>query len=302
MSTKCLILDGGLATQLEAHGHVLGDSLWSARLLRDAPDEIQSVHREYLESGADVITTASYQSSIAGFMRHGLDETESIELIGRSVRLACSARDEFWSIPSNRLGRQRPWVAASVGAYGAFLANGAEYTGKYDLDEAGLLEFHRRRWLLLAEQNPDLMLCETIPSLVEARALATLAKETRLPVWISFSCRDSIHISDGTPIRRCAEFIDQAPAVSGLGVNCLAPDSVGAIVRTLRELTDKPIVVYLNSGETWQDRNWTGQASLDDFIELAQSWRTLGATLIGGCCRTYPSHIAGLRKMIDSPG
>ncbi len=169
ISTQYLILDGGLATQLEARGHDLGDALWSARLLRDAPAEIQAVNREYLAAGADVISTASYQATVSGFMSQGLSETEAIELIRRSVQLACAARDEFWNTPSNQQGRQSPLVAASIGAYGAYLANGAEYTGDYDLDEAGLLNFHHRRWFILAAQNPDIMLCETIPSLVEAR-------------------------------------------------------------------------------------------------------------------------------------
>ena len=290
-----LILDGGLATQLEKRGHDLSDSLWSARLLRDAPDEIQAVNREYLEAGADVITTASYQATVSGFMSHGLNEQEAIELIQRSVQLARTARDEFWNCPSNRPGRQRPLVAASVGSYGAFLANGAEYTGEYDLDEAGLMDFHRQRWFILAQQNPDLMLCETIPSLVEARVLSQLAAESQLPTWISFSCRDTSHIGDGTPLRQCAMFAQRTSAVSAIGVNCLSPHWVAEIVQNLRGFTDKPILVYPNSGEIWQDKQWVGESLLDQFTELAKSWRESGASIIGGCCRTTPAHIRGLR-------
>ena len=295
MPIKNLILDGGLATQLESRGHDLGDSLWSARLLRDAPEEIQAVNREYLEAGADVVTTASYQATVSGFMSHGLSESDALGLIERSVQLALAARDEFWNSPANRSGRQRPLVAASVGSYGAFLANGAEYTGEYDLDETGLMSFHRQRWFTLARQNPDLMLCETIPSLIEARILAELASESAMPTWISFSCRDTGHTGDGTPLEQCAQLAQQSTSVSAVGVNCLSPHWVAEIVESLRRSTDKPILVYPNSGETWQDKKWVGVSSLEQFTELAKTWRERGASIIGGCCRTTPDHIRGLR-------
>lgn len=295
----CFLLDGGLATQLESRGHVLSDALWSARLLRDAPGEIQSVHREFLEAGADVISTASYQATVTGFMRLGLSESESVDLIRQSVQLARAARDEFWSLQSNPAGRPLPRVAASVGAYGAFLANGAEYTGDYELGESELLAFHRRRWLILAQQNPDLMLCETIPSLAEARALAQLASETQIPTWISFSCRDIEHIGDGTPLTQCAEWADQTPAVSAIGVNCLSPKWGAPIIESIRKVTSIPILIYPNSGEVWRDRSWQGESSLEHFVTLARDWYRSGASIIGGCCRTTPTLIAGLRQMID---
>ena len=158
-----LVLDGGLATELERAGFDLDHPLWSARVLNEAPQAIAAVHRAYLEAGADCITTASYQASVPGFRRAGLSDAEAVEMLRRSVRLARETREAFWADPGNRAGRSLPLVAASVGPYGAYLANGAEYTGEYDLDEKGLVAFHQERLFLLAETEADLLACETIP-------------------------------------------------------------------------------------------------------------------------------------------
>lgn len=293
-----LIIDGGLATELEARGHDLSDELWSARLLKDDPDAIRQVHFDYLVAGADCVISASYQATVQGFVRTGLSEAEAEWLLQRSVELAREARDEFWSDEANREGRLRPLVAASVGPYGAFLADGSEYTGRYGLDEEELLSFHRRRWHLLSESGPDLLACETIPSAVEARALARLLAETPdMPVWFSFSCRDGEHISDGVPIVDCVEPLQRLPQVVAIGINCTAPRYISSLVRAVRSVTDKPVVVYPNSGEQYDATNkrWTGLSVPREFAEQSRAWREAGATLLGGCCRTGPHHVQQLR-------
>jgi homocysteine S-methyltransferase len=171
-----LVLDGGLATELEKAGLDLDHPLWSARVLFEAPAAIAAVHRAYLRAGADCITTASYQASQPGFVRAGRSAIEAANLLRLSVQLACEARAAFWADPRHHAGRREPLVAASIGPYGAYLANGAEYTGAYDLDEQGLLEFHRERFHLLAETEADLFACETIPSAEEARALVWMIR------------------------------------------------------------------------------------------------------------------------------
>jgi homocysteine S-methyltransferase len=299
--TEILILDGGQATQLEARGHDLGDKLWSARLLLDSPHEITAVHREYLEAGADCITTLSYQATVAGFMAAGVDEDRAKEFLRHSVRIAKAARDEFWSAAQQAAGRRRPLVAASVGPYGAYLANGAEYTGEYGLSKLELMEFHRERWQLLAEECPDVMLCETIPSLEEAEALAELAQQTpALPTWISFSCRDAQHICNGLAIHECAKKLNSCDAIEAIGVNCTAPGFVAGLIKQVRLASDKKIVVFPNSGESFDARTkrWTGEKDASQFASSARLWRDCGATIIGGCCRTTPSHIRAIREGI----
>ncbi|WP_084956859.1 homocysteine S-methyltransferase [Thermoactinospora rubra] len=279
---ETLVLDGGLATHLETLGADLGDELWSARLLLEDPALIRRVHADYFAAGAEVATTASYQASLPGFMRRGLSVAEAERLIRLSVELARQARDEHGS----------GLVAASVGPYGAYLADGSEYTGAYDLDEDGLLAWHRPRWEILAGAGADLLAVETIPSYPEARALARLlADSPGVRAWVSFSCRDDEHINDGTPLAEAAKLFDGLPQVVAVGVNCTAPRFVPGLVARLHA---KPAVAYPNSGETWNAtlRRWVGLA---DPVEYGQAAATWGAELVGGCCRTTPEHIRQIR-------
>jgi homocysteine S-methyltransferase len=285
-----LVLDGGLSTQLEALGADLGDELWSARLLLEEPALIRSAHAAYFAAGADVATTASYQASFPGFARRGLDVAQAERLMRLSVELAAQARDEAGG----------GLVAASVGPYGAYLANGAEYTGDYDLDEDGLFVWHRPRWEILASSEADLLACETIPSYPEARALARLLAETpAVKVWVSFSCRDAAHLNDGTPITEAAALFTGDSQVVAVGANCTAPRHIPDLIASLTGRL--PVVVYPNSGETWDAgrRRWTGSADPVEYGQAAKEWQAAGASLIGGCCRTTPEHIRQIRAHLS---
>jgi homocysteine S-methyltransferase len=296
-----LLLDGGLATELEKQGHDLDDPLWSARLLLEKPEAIARVHRDYLHAGADCLITASYQATLTGFQQRGLSREQAIALLRRSVELAMGVRDVFWADELNRVGRSRPQIAASIGPYGAYLANGAEYTGDYGLGEAGLLTFHRERWHILAESGADLLACETIPSAVEAQALAQLSQETTAtPVWVSFSCRDGAHIHDGTLLTEAVRPLLDLPQLVALGVNCTAPSHIPSLISHLKTVTDKPIVVYPNSGETYDagQNCWLGISSANEFAAASQTWYDAGARLVGGCCRTGPEHIRQMREKL----
>lgn len=294
------VLDGGLATQLEARGADLSDALWSARLLRDDPQAIRQVHADYLWAGADCIITASYQATMPGFMAVGLSEAEARHLIRLSVTLALEERDRYWAAldETARQSRLRPLVAASVGPYAAYKADGSEYSGDYDRDEEGLLQFHQERWKLLAASEADILACETIPVFAEARALARLLLQTPgRPAWFSFTCRDGRHIVDGTPIATCAAFLDQLDGVAGVGVNCTPPRYIPDLIRELSRTSNKPIIVYPNSGEIYDVTHhlWRGEAVPAEFGTFSREWRKLGAAGIGGCCRTTPAHIRQIR-------
>jgi homocysteine S-methyltransferase len=294
------VLDGGLATPLEARGADLSDALWSARLLRDDPAAIRQVHADYLWAGADCIITASYQATIPGFMAAGLSEAQARELIVLAVTVAVEERDRYWqSLPeAERQMRLRPLVAASIGPYAAYKADGSEYTGDYDLDERGLLAFHRRRWALLAGSQADLLACETIPVFDEAKALAALLAQTPGRVaWFTFTCRDGQHIVDGTPIAECAAYLDAYEQAAGIGVNCTPPRYIPSLLEELRRATNKPLIVYPNSGEVYDVTHhlWHGEAVPAEFGTFSREWRKMGAAGIGGCCRTTPAHIRQIR-------
>lgn len=285
------ILDGGLATHLETLGADLSDELWSARLLLTDPTLIRDAHRDYYRAGAHVAITTSYQATTHNLRKHTTHPPE--QLLRRSVDLARQARDDH----GNGL------VAASIGPYGAALANGSEYTGDYDLDTDALTRWHHDRWQILADTPADLIACETIPSYPEALALARLMDTTpERPTWISFSCRDDTHINDGTPIATAVtaftRFANQ-PTLHSIGINCTDPRHVPALIQHVTNaLPTTPVVSYPNSGETWHPhtRTWHGTANPTEFAAAAGEWQRLGATHIGGCCRTTPGHIRALKE------
>jgi homocysteine S-methyltransferase len=294
-----LVLDGGLATELEARGADLDDPLWSARLLIEDPALIRQVHYDYYAAGADVAVTASYQASFPGLARRGLNDKEAAQLMRASVRLADEARESFWSDSAHRAGRLRPLVAASVGPYGAHLHDGSEYRGDYDVGRDALKSFHRERMAVLADAGADLLACETIPSRVEAEVLLELFEESPgLWGWLSFSCRDATHISDGSAFADCVAPTRGSSQILAVGLNCTPPQYAETLVRAAVAVTDKPVVVYPNSGERYQveGNRWLPGEGVDDFVSSARRWRAAGARLIGGCCRTGPREIAGIAR------
>jgi len=296
-----IILDGGLATELERLGCDLRDELWSARVLIEAPHLIKQVHAAYFRAGADCAITASYQATFEGFARRGLGQQEAADLMRLAVRLAVEARDEFWADPANRLGRPRPLVAASIGSYGAFLADGSEYTGDYGLSEAELIAFHRPRLAVLADAEADLLACETVPCLLEAQALAHLLNEfPDQHAWMSFSARDGMHTCHGELLADCAAWLDSYEQIVAVGINCTAPRFIPDLVRAIRAATQKPIIVYPNSGEIYhpEDYSWTGFTEASAFAEQTRLWHAYGAQIIGGCCRTTPAEIQAIADWV----
>jgi len=294
-----VILDGALATELERRGANLNDPLWSAKLLIEQPDLIRQVHLDYFLAGADVATTASYQASFQSFAARGFDHAAATGLMRDSVRLAAQARDIFWSDPEHRIGRIKPLVAASVGPYGAMLADGSEYKGHYGLSEEQLMAFHRLRLQVLVDSGADLLACETIPCLAEARAIARLLSEfPTAGAWISFSCRDGLHNSEGESIGACVEALNAFEQVVAVGVNCTAPEHINSLLQQMQAHTHKPLLVYPNSGEHYDasHKQWHGNPSASHFAEQARGWHARGARLIGGCCRTSPEDIAAVTR------
>lgn len=310
------ILDGGLATALEAEGHALDSDLWSAKLLVDAPERIRAVHAAFLHAGADVITTASYQATLPGFARLGIEADEGERLLRRSVELAVEARDAFWADSAQRTGRLEPLVAASVGPYGAYLADGSEYDGRYveaaadpearrapradgTVSRAALADFHRPRLEILADAGADLLALETMPSLAEIEVLGALLADLPHPgAWLSFTCRDDAHLRDGSAVEAAVRACRPEAGVVAVGVNCTAPRHVAGLVRRMRAATDLPILAYPNSGEAYDVRSgrWTGRPAGDAWPDLVRTWIRAGARVVGGCCRVGPEIISGVRR------
>ena len=298
-----VVLDGGLATLLEARGHKLDSQLWSAKMLIDSPEEIRVAHRTFLEAGADCITTATYQASYEGFARLGLDQADADDLLILSVTLAQEAVEEFLASTASSSRRMRPLVGASIGPYGAFLADGSEYDGHYRINLQELEDFHVRRFTSLARSGADLLAFETIPSLNEAKVLLGLLERSKETCgWMSFSCRDGSHLSDGTPIEVAVELCEDAERLIGIGINCTAPRFMKELIRRIKSKTDSLIIVYPNSGESWDAKEKIWQESEpqegEDWVDMAEQWHDAGARVIGGCCRIGPDIIRQTRERL----
>lgn len=297
-----LIIDGALATEMERRGADLHDALWSAKYLIDEPQRIQAVHRDYLEAGADVIITASYQASIPGFVARGLSTKAAYQLIQKSVDIARAARDEWVSATvAGSVARLTPLIAGSVGPYGAYTADGGEYRGQYGLSAQQLREFHRPRIEALVSAGVDCLACETIPDLFEAQVLAELLAEfPDVDAWMSFSCNSADTTCAGQSIKEVAQVMAQYPHIVAIGANCTPPQFIPAIITNLRRYSDHFIVAYPNSGEAYDatTNTWSGIATCDDYVVAARQWYALGANAIGGCCRTDPETIAALRTAL----
>lgn len=205
---KVLILDGALGTQMQNHGFDIKDSLWSAKFLDTNPNAIKLVHKEYLEAGADCIITSSYQASLEGFLEKGFSEKKANELICSSIKIAKDTRDEFWE-NYKKNDRLKPLVASSIGPFGAYLANGAEYSGDYKINEKELYSFHEKRLDTIMNMSPDIIACETIPIFSEVKILSKLLeKYEKTASWICISAKNDQLTNAGDDIEEVFSWLN----------------------------------------------------------------------------------------------
>jgi len=279
------VIDGGLSTALQELGHEPQGPLWTARLLVDQPEVITAAHRGYVEAGADVIITASYQASERGFVAVGLSPAEARRVLASTTAVARAAG--------------APIVAASVGPFGACLGDGSEYHGRYEATWDEVRAFHRARLEVLVDTGPDLFAIETVPTRVEAEiVVAELRSLTSAPAWVSFSCSDAAHTCGGDDFADAVEAVAQA--VSAVGLNCTSPEHVESLLRAAA--VGLPLVAYPNHGARWDatQRCWVGPTGGGEIPGLVPAWLAAGARFIGGCCGVGTSAIAALVDLRNS--
>lgn len=294
LAAGTVVLDGGMSNQLESAGHDLSDELWSARLLAERPEAITEAHLAYYEAGADVAITSSYQATFEGFAGRGIDRDKAAELLALSVESAREAARQ-----ARAKGVTRPlWVAASVGPYGAMLADGSEYRGRYGLTVEELERFHRPRLEVLAAAGPDVLALETVPDAEEAEALLRAVRGLGVPVWLSYTAEGD-RTRAGQPLEEAFALAADADDVIAVGVNCCAPQDVDGAIEVAARVTGLPVVVYPNSGESWdaEARAWRGRSTFT--AAEVTGWRESGARLIGGCCRVGPEAISGIAETLS---
>lgn len=291
-----IIIDGGLSNVLESKGCNLNHSLWTAKLLSENPEILINSHIDYIDAGAQVLATASYQASFPGLINEGYTKEDARHLMIKSVSLVEEA------IRKAKVNRHI-YIAASLGPYGAYLADGSEYRGDYGISKSDLIEFHGRRIEVFENSNADILAFETIPSLLEAEAIAELLQSTKKPAWVSFSCQNESLINDGAGIESAASLFLQHPKVFAIGVNCTHPKYILGLIKKLKKSTNKKVLVYPNSGEVYnpQSKSWLALSEPLAFAELTIEWIKAGADLVGGCCRIGPEHIQKVSQMINHP-
>ena len=297
---KYMIIDGALASELQRRGCDLNDSLWSAKVLIEQPELIQQVHYDYFKAGADCAITASYQATPMGFAQKGIELEESIKLIKTSVKLAQQAKMQYL----NDIKEDKALlIAGSVGPYGAYLANGSEYTGDYQLSESEFIAFHKDRVTALIDAGVDILACETMPSFLEIKALAKLIQQfPMVNCWFSLTLKDQQHISDGTPLTEVIEYLNSIEQIVSVGINCIALEKVTPALEVLSKLTSKPLIVYPNSGEQYDPttKQWHKNHHHNcTFANQLDTWIKLGAKLIGGCCQTTPEDIVEIHQLLN---
>lgn len=276
------LIDGGLSTVLEEMGEHPAGLLWTAAVLIDRPEVLTAAHRRYVEAGADVIITSSYQASEAGFVAAGLSAPEARRLLASTTAVARAARPSV--------------VACSVGPFGAYVGDGSEYSGRYAASWAEVRAFHRARLEVLVDTAPDLFAIETIPSLVEAQIVVEeLRALTDAPAWLTFTCVDEVHTCSGDVLAEAVASV--ASTLTAVGVNCTAPGLVQPLLMSVA--TDLPFVVYPNHGAIWDGDHkcWSGATGGVELPELGPSWLAAGARLIGGCCGVGAAGIAALAEL-----
>lgn len=283
-----VVLDGGLGTLLEQNGQDVSGKLWASHLIVDEPDAVRQAHREFFAAGAEVATTASYQASFEGLDMAGIGRAALTGILRQAVRLAREAASEF---DGDR------YVAASVGPYGAMLADGSEFHGNYGKSVAELTRWHRARLDAYAEAGADLLAIETIPSLAEAEAIVQALAGTGLQAWVSLSARLGASPS-GEPLREAYQVLAESDEVVALGINCSPPSEVLGAIQAAHLVSDKPIVVYPNSGEEWdvKRKQWIHHRTFTESV--VQQWFQAGAAAVGGCCRVLPDEIQHVTELV----
>jgi homocysteine S-methyltransferase len=274
LGASLVVIDGGLSTQLEAMGCRLDDPLWTARTLLDEPGAVTAAHRAFVEAGAGVVISASYQVARSVFVEVGLRPQDADRALESSIAAARTAVAGTGTL-----------VAASVGPYGATTHDGAEYRGNYGLSLDELATFHDERIRVLMAAGPDLLAIETIPDLLEAQALMEVLPADAW-AWVSFTAGEGGNLRAGQPIEEAVEAVAGHPGVRAVGVNCTEPHLVPSILARMARVTDLPLVAYPNAGGSWDARSGAWVGPVQAVSGAVASWIEAGAVIVGGCCGT----------------
>ncbi|XP_017069704.2 LOW QUALITY PROTEIN: homocysteine S-methyltransferase 2 [Drosophila eugracilis] len=317
-STKGILVKcGGFSSQLANNvtEKVDGDPLWGSRFDATNPEAVIKTHLDFLRNGADIILTNTYQSSVEGFVKYlGVTKERGVELIQKSVHLAKEAKNQYLKETGSELESTLPLILGSIGPYGAYLHDGSEYSGSYadKISKEQLKEWHRTRIEICLAAGVDGLALETLPCQMEAEAVAEFVLDNcpEAHFWVSFQCKDEKHLASGESFAEAAlsiwRLVQSRKAENrliGIGLNCVNPLDVTPLLTSLTKAAGSdriPLVVYSNRGEIYDAKlgDWTGTG--EEVVKFVPEWLQLGARVVGGCCRVYPTDVLAIRKYVDS--
>ena len=297
-SSKITVLDGGMGKELLRIGAPFEQPEWSALALLEGPDWVRQAHQNFVDAGAQVITTNAYAvvPYHIGSERFAAQGAELAELAAAIARQVADAADHDVLVAGSLpplFGSYEPW--------------------NFDAEKAPAL------WDVLIDAQVgkvDVWLAETISSLDEFRMLASRLAERAEPLWASFTLTDDlpadVDASTWAQLRSGESIAEMAAAVAGqvdaVLFNCSHPERLRPAIRQLvAALDDKAIAIgaYANAFEPKEE----GYASNDVILEhradltpevyadFARGWIDDGATIVGGCCGIRPDHIEALARL-----
>lgn len=294
---KPFLIDGAMSTALEQLGADTDNSLWTASVLDKQPDLIKKVHEDYFNAGARLTITDTYQANIQAFVANGYSEQRAHQLVKLAVKLAKEARDEY----EQKTGVHN-YIAGALGPYGAYLADGSEYTGNYHLSKKEYKGFHRPRLADILSVGVDIIAIETQPRLDEVQAELELAKELApdTPCYVTFTLKDSTTLPDGTKLANAAKVVSQYDNVIAVGINCVPLEEVTPAVKIVHASTDKPVIAYPNSSAIYHPATkiWTFPHGHHSLASYLPEWLNVGLTIVGGCCTTATHDIELLHESL----
>jgi S-methylmethionine-dependent homocysteine/selenocysteine methylase len=277
-----------MGTELERRGVDIGLPFWSANALTHRPDVVLQIHKEYIEAGADIITTNTFRTNRRVFKNAGTPD-RSLELTATAVELAQRARDAY--------SHRTILIAGSVAP--------VEDCYRPDLvpSERELQDEHSELCERLARLGVDVILIETMTTIREAYAACAAAKATAKEVIVSFTCTQDGTLLSGEPLADAVTTLAELrPTMFSL--NCISPRHLTPLVRSLGSLLahragGTPFAVYANVGKPGVRAGaMTRDVDEEEYVVFAREWKELGASIIGGCCGTTPEYIRRLAEAL----
>ena len=293
MINKIKLLDGSMSFPMEHLGYNLKNKLWTGMALISDPDIIKNIHKDYINAGADYISTSTYQVSYDRLKNMGYQSSEIKKVFQKSVDLVKEAIKESGS-------KKEIKIIGSFGPFASYDPNASEYVGEYNSTDDEIKNFHLNNINIIEETDLDIILYETIPCLREIKVLSKVLSQTNKEIWISITCNENIEFRDGSSFKEACKIISQIEQITTLGINCFSPLLVEKALKELKKYSNKKTLVYPNSGEKYnpKDKYWSGKNEFNNL--MIKNWLSLSPDIIGGCCRVGFDNIKNMREEIDS--